>query len=255
MKKIIYSIIETFLRNKGVKTTISGIELRLPVRFYKYYPKDYEGENIAFFRREVKDGDFVIDIGAQLGLMTKIFSDLVGNNGKVFAFEPTPETFHYFLETIAINGLSKNVIPYQKAVADRNTSAFFKVSEHSVDASNSLIPFNDDISNEEVKVDVISIDNFVEANNIPRINFAKIDAEGAEYLVLKGLQRTISRDRPKINLALHPGAVEKFGGSLNEIYDFIVANEYAVIYKSSIISKERFLNIDDLFDVQLLPRE
>ena len=153
---------------------------------------------------------------------------------------------------IAINGLNKNVIAYQKAIADRNTTAFFRVSRHSVDASNSLIPFTDSTGNEGVNVDVLSIDSFVESSNISRINFVKIDAEGAEYLVLKGLQNTISRDMPKINLALHPGAIEKFGGSLDEIYEFVTINGYDVFLKNSKILKEDFLNIHDLFDVQLL---
>src|SRR2546430_7594739 len=106
MKHIIYKILDFILRGKGVKTTISGTSIRLPTRYFRYYPSDYEQENILFFKRNIKKGDCVVDIGAQIGLMTKIFSDLVGKEGKVYAFEPEAQTFELLKKTISINNIA-----------------------------------------------------------------------------------------------------------------------------------------------------
>jgi len=254
MKKIIYNILELFFRN-GVKVEVSGIRLRLPVRFYRYYGSNYEEENISFFRDSIKINDVVIDIGAQIGLMSKLFADIVGSNGKVYAFEPTPKTFDVLKQTLNMNGIEKIVQPFQEAVAEKKGTAMFNVSEIDIDASNSLSALKEGGNVRGIEINVTSVDEFVKENSIDKIDFIKIDAEGAEYFVLLGAKNVISHQRPVINLALHPAAISRLNSSLKQIFEFIREHNYIISYQSSFVSEKDFISKTDLFDVQLLPNK
>ncbi|PBQ32564.1 hypothetical protein CNR22_12545 [Sphingobacteriaceae bacterium] len=253
MKKLIYKLLEVIYRN-GVQTVISGITVKLPFRFYRYYEKDYETDNVSFFKKTIKKNDVIFDIGAQIGLMTKLFSDLTGPGGKVFSFEPTPFTFSILQKTIALNSIGHIAKPVQAAVSDKKGKATFNVSDVDIDAANSLSAVQRDHTISGIEVDVTSVDTFVSENSIQKVNFLKIDAEGAEYFVLLGSAETLKKDRPIVNLALHPNALSNFNSSLQEIYDFVRAINYDILFKSKHMSKEEFCSQADLFDVQLLPK-
>lgn len=253
MKQIIYKLLEGFFKN-GIKTEISGISLKLPFRFYRYYESDYEIENVTFFKQNVKQKDIVIDIGAQIGLMTKLFADLVGTNGKVYSFEPTPKTFDVLKDTIRINNIKDIVYPFQEAVSDKKGTAIFNVSDVDIDAANSLSNSARNHTTSGIEVNITSVDEFMKDMSVNKINFLKIDAEGAEYYVLLGANNTIDKHKPIINLALHPLSLNNFNSSLKGIYDFVTGKNYKIIYKSKEISEYDFVNSDNLFDVQLIPK-
>ena len=252
IKEIIYKIADIALRGKGVEVNISGIKLRLPTRYYKYYGSEYEKDSIAQMKKEIHSGQTVIDIGAQLGLMTKLFADLVGQEGKVYAFEPTPSTFSLLKKTIAINNINNIARPVQKAVSNEKGVATFNISEQEASNANSLSKNNNDHTR-GIKVELISVDDFVKEFKINKIDYIKIDAEGAEFAVLKGAEKTIKKDRPKMLLALHPEAIHNFGDSLEVIWDFILLNNYSIEYEGKPITKQQFVQEKNLFDVHLFP--
>ena len=72
-------------------------------------------------KNQIKESDIVIDIGAHIGYFSLIFAKLVGNNGKVFSFEPEPENYKILKKNIEINNY-QNVILEQKGVSDINNS-------------------------------------------------------------------------------------------------------------------------------------
>lgn len=253
MKKLIYKILDLFFR-KGVQTTVSGVSIRLPFRFYRYYENNYEADNISFFKRTIKKNDVILDIGAQIGLMTKLFSELTGSGGKVFSFEPTPFTFSILKKTIAFNNIGAIAHPVQAAVSDKKGKAIFNVSDVAIDAANSLSTVKRDKLVSGIEVDVTSVDSFAKEQDLKKIDFIKIDAEGAEYHVLLGAAETLEKKQAIVNLALHPRAIADFNSSLEEIFDFIKNKDYDLIFKSRQMSREEFCSQTNLFDVQLLPK-
>ena len=147
----------------------------------------------------------------------------------------------------------KIVFPFQEAVAEKKGRAIFNISNTDLDAANSLSMFKRSSTVSGIEVNVTSIDDFVKEQGIKKVNFIKIDAEGAEYYVLLGAANTLAKQRPIINLALHPLALSKFSSSLKEIIDFVKQHNYEVFYKSKTIVEQDFITKTNLFDVQLLP--
>ncbi len=252
MKNIIYRFFELIFKD-GITTNVSGVVIKLPFRYYRYYEKDYELDNITFFRKKIKTDNVVIDIGAQIGLMTKLFADLVGPTGKVYTFEPTPKTFNVLSETIRINKMENNVIPFQEALSDKKGKAIFNISNIDIDASNTLSNVIRNSTSSAIEINVTSVDEVVNENSLTKVDFIKIDAEGAEYYVLLGAKNTMVSLKPIINLALHPNALTGFNSSLKEIYAFIKSNNYKVIYKFNEMDEKDFIQNTNLFDVQLMP--
>jgi FkbM family methyltransferase len=156
-------------------------------------------------------------------------------------------------KTIAINGLSDIVKPNKMAVADKKGETFFYITDIEAHNSNSLSDNKRDYGNEhKIDVDLVSVDEYTQSESITKVDFIKIDAEGAEYSVLKGCAATIRRDKPKMILALHPASIINFGNSLGEIWDYLQSFGYTVIYKSEKVDKGFFTSQDDLFDVFLI---
>ncbi|MBL7933198.1 MAG: FkbM family methyltransferase [Bacteroidia bacterium] len=253
MKNLIYKIIELFYPS-GKSIRISGITIRLPFRFRNYYQADYEIEHINFFKQRIKQNSVVLDIGAQLGLMSKVFSDLTGAGGKVFAFEPAPYTFKTLCKTIEMNMMGHTVIPVQKAVSDKKGTTQFFISKMKLDPANSLVDYKRKHDFESIDVHVTSVDDFVVDQDLAKVDFIKIDAEGAEYEVLLGAQKTLQKHRPVIHLALHPAALKSFGSSMHQIYHFIVSNNYELLFKSKVMNEQDFTSSQDFFDVELIPK-
>ncbi len=79
----------------------------------------YENAETQLFERHIKDGDVVLDLGANIGYFTLIAAKCVGANGKVYAFEPDPTNFSFLKKSVEINNY-KNVICEQKAVSNEN---------------------------------------------------------------------------------------------------------------------------------------
>jgi len=253
MKEIIYQVLNFLLGGKGIKIKISGFTLKLPIRFYKYFENNYELNNINFINNYVTKGLTVIDIGAHVGLLSIILFKKVGNSGKVFSFEPTPSTFKVLQKTISINNAQSVIIPINKAVADKSGETFFYTTNQTGDNSNSLADNKRTGRLEKkIRIEIMSIDELFVEKKLTTIDFIKIDAEGAEFAVLKGGDHVIDIFKPKILLGLHPNQIKNFGDSLEDIYDFLVAKKYKIIYKSEEISKKDFVSTTDLFDVFLM---
>lgn len=254
MKKLIYKGVDTLTGGKGIKKNISGFGLRIPIGYHNYFETDYELNNINFINNYLSPGMTVIDIGAHVGLLSVIMAQKVKPSGKVYSFEPTPSTFKLLQKTIAINGLPEIVKPNMMAVADKKGKTFFYVTDIEAHNSNSLSNNKRDYGNEhKIDVELVSVDEFASENNISKIDFLKIDAEGAEFSVLKGCEKTFRKDKPKMILALHPSSIVNFGNSLGEIWDYLASFGYTVIFKSEKIDRDFFIRQDDLFDVFLFP--
>ena len=141
----------------------------------------------------VKAGDIVFDIGAHFGF----FSYYAVQKGakEVYAFEPNPYVFEILKGNAKI--WSEKIKPFQIALYSSN--GFQKLSIPNRLAMNSTLR---EVQNcEKVVVKTMTLDKFVEENGIERVDFIKIDAEGAEREIIKGAEKTIREFKPRMAIA------------------------------------------------------
>lgn len=146
----------------------------------------------------VHSGDSIIDVGASVGVYTRKFSELVGVSGRVYAFEPVPESF-YLLTTLAGLMPYRNVTLFNIAASDKVEIARITVPRLDNYPRNyyraSLAKGNTPLGEYNMQVLCCPLDAF----NFPRtIRLIKIDVEGHEEAVLKGMRNLIERDRPTL---------------------------------------------------------
>lgn len=154
----------------------------------------YEFAKQALVAKMVPPGSIAFDVGAHVGFYTLLFSELVGPQGRVVAFEPVPRNIAYLREHIRLNRLA-NVTVVEAAVAEGGGKAMFSEGAHS--SAGRLV------ADGQLEVSRVSLDDLVGAQKIPAPDFIKIDVEGAEWLVLTGARETLSQYRPTIFLATH----------------------------------------------------
>jgi FkbM family methyltransferase len=156
-----------------------------------------------FLINQLNPNDTFLDVGAHYGYFTLLASLLVGNRGKVYSFEASPTTY---------NILSKNVLnieqitSYNCAVSDEKTNLTFYEFPNLYSEYNALdvTQFeNEDWFAEykpkEIKIQSIVLDEFI-TNQHAMPSIIKIDVEGAEYKVIKGLKHFLEHNAPIIVL-------------------------------------------------------
>jgi len=156
----------------------------------------YEYKERILFEKIVKKGSVVFDIGAHCGFYTLLASELVGPEGKVFAFEPFPKNINYLKEHIRLNNLS-NVVVIEAAVSDIYGRSCFGLDANASSSEGHLGVEGGII------VKTVSLDELVDKKEIPDPDYIKIDVEGAELSVLSGARRLVERKHPVLFVSTH----------------------------------------------------
>lgn len=153
---------------------------------------EFSEEEVDLFRLFIKEEMFVFDIGANIGTNTISFSKLVGEFGKVFAYEPQRIIFQTLCGNLAINSIT-NVYCFQKALGYTQGIAEIMVpdyTKHNNFGGMKVEEFNNSENHE--KVEVIPFDSL----NTDKCDFIKVDIEGMERAFLLGAEKTINKFRP-----------------------------------------------------------
>ncbi len=183
------------------------------------YEKDDEAQ---IFLSYLKPGMTVIDIGANIGLYSLLAGKTVGSTGRVIAFEPVPEIFERLGRHISLNGLT-NILPQRIAISDTNGTGTFFLGR--TGSSGSL--FRQETSR-SIRVNTETLDSFLRRKEIRKVDAVKVDAEGAEMRIVRGMQRLLlSSEKPLLMFEILPPALQPAGSSAEEIFDDIVSYGYA----------------------------
>lgn len=153
---------------------------------YFFLKRRYEKSELSFLRERVTPEMVVMDIGANIGFYTNFLSELVGSEGQVHAFEPDPFNFSRLQET---TGPLKNVQRHQVAIGPEDgRMSLFLSSSANID---SYLTESSGANTQTVAVR--SMDSF--CRNMEHVDGIKMDIQGGEYGALKGMQKTIERNR------------------------------------------------------------
>jgi FkbM family methyltransferase len=203
LPKLAYPVLKGELKGKKIILgSMSG-----PGNGSSIYFDLVEKEQTREFIKHLNRCNNVFDIGANVGYYTLLASKMVGNKGKVYAFEPVIRNLVYLYKHIYINKIENvNIVPL--ACSDSVSLKSFKLA---ADAACGYLDEGDynyegDIL-KSIYVQTITLDNFItETKVVPDI--IKIDVEGAELLVLRGAKDTLIKYKPKIFLSIHSDELE-----------------------------------------------
>jgi FkbM family methyltransferase len=176
--------------------------------------KIWEPVVTAYLRDTVKPGQNAIDIGAHIGYFTLIMSKLVGDSGRVFAFEPEPSNFDLLQTNLRLNR-TRNVLAERKAVADRAGRAELHVSDRNT-GDHRL--YRSPVLRAVHEVATVTLDGYFAGNDGP-VHFVKIDTQGLEPKILDGMGTLIERNRPWLALVIEfsPGLLRCSGGDVGDL--------------------------------------
>jgi|694.fasta_scaffold14139_9 FkbM family methyltransferase len=193
------------------------------------YGCNIDMEAINAYNYLMRKGDYFLDIGANIGWQTVFASLIVGENGKVFSFEPDNKNFEVLKNNIKLNNLN-NVTAVKLALAESEYVGELYSSKQNF-GNHMLNPkfCNPEIHNSHCQVKVSTIDRFCEIHNIDtkKISLIKIDVEGSECRVLNGGSKFFENNRPNIILEYSPSQIAQCGFSVFDIFSFIDRNKYS----------------------------
>lgn len=185
----------------------------------------FENGEIAFMKRTLNNGDIFIDIGSNIGLFALEASPIVGNQGHVIAFEPSPDTFGRLLENVELNNF-KNIECRNKGVSDKKEMLEISISSSGYDAWNTFAPGDSDKFHKTVSVEVNSLDDELKDIDKKRIKLIKIDVEGWEKFVLLGAEDLLRNYNPIFMMEFTESNTFAAGYMVQELYDMLVEKGY-----------------------------
>ena len=200
-----------------VLSRVNGHPMWIYRSYTSYYVTDgYEPGTSAIFEKAIRRGDVILDIGANVGFYTLAAARAAGQGGRVYAFEPSPENLEILKRNTALNrhtnvsclgdALGDETGERQLIIADSPDCNSFKVNAyHSAKGT--------------VRVNCTTVDSFLAGG---RADVVKVDVEGAEVSVLRGMQRTLERNRCiRLFVELNPASLEAAGVSGTELFEIL----------------------------------
>ena len=168
----------------------------------------FEAKETAFVRSTVSTSWVCVDVGANFGWYTVLLSRLCGDAGRVHAFEPVPDTYELLQRNLELNECA-NVVTNRAALDAAQARKELYIPDIGVSGSFALHPF--DRSYRAMSVETRTLDDYVEAQGLERLDFVKADIEGAELGLLQGAKRTLSRFGPVLMLEVQRSSTTLFG--------------------------------------------
>ncbi len=165
----------------------------------------------------------VFDIGADIGYYSLLLAKLVGPTGLVFSFEPIPKAKWYLDKNIEMNGLD-NVRSFDFALFDEPGVAC-------LEAPLTLSKINlskKKLSGKDIQVEMKVFDEWKAKGELNRVDLVKLDVEGAELNVLRGMKATLQNQKPAILVEVHSQELKSFGFSPSDLIEFLSEFGYQI---------------------------
>ncbi len=187
--------------------------------WYGFYEKS-ESRTMQTF---ISSNTIFIDIGANVGYYTLLAAHII-KNGQVYSFEPVSSTFNKLLRNISLNGFS-TIQCTQKAISNFNGKANVFIS-NDCNSGMSGLQFAENFSGKTEIIDCITLDQAVEDYRIPKVNIIKIDVEGSEVNILKGMEMVLNVYKPILLIEISAETLAMHNEKIGTVYDLLFAKKY-----------------------------
>jgi FkbM family methyltransferase len=184
----------------------------------------YQLDIIHIMKKHLKPGNTFVDAGANLGYFTAIGANLVTKMGEVHAFEPAIESFKTLKRNKEQNPDYK-IILNNCAVGDVDEETIMTVTSGETSGASSIVEevIGGQLSKKKIKVRVVRLDKYIKKNKIKKISLIKIDVEGYEFPVLKGLENYFREtdNYPIIICEITPSAYPALKQTRTQLIDYM----------------------------------
>lgn len=195
-------------------------------------PVSISQSDIDFFRQFVKEGDFIIDIGANIGDTTVPMAIAAGKEGLTLGFDPNPYVYKILEANAGLNREKSNIVPVCSAISTEEEEFYFISSEASF-ANGGISPTRESIHGRFIypeKVKGVNLFSYLKENHkdqLDKFSFIKIDTEGYDKEIIRSVADLIKAYKPVI-------VAESFGKSSDqakmELYELISMHGYTLFY-------------------------
>jgi FkbM family methyltransferase len=205
---------------RGYAVDLPGLgSVRLPASFLSHGLDTLEVPTLAAFRRELKPDTVFYDVGASTGLYSLVAQGILNAQGEIHAFEPDDPSLELYARHFREMHPHCALFLNRCFAADNDTAApaAVRIAESARLEAGAVqrhrYLFN---SADTEGIASIRLDSYVADGHRPP-SVIKIDVEGAELLVLRGLRETLRHFQPILFVSVHPGLIEQFGQRTDEI--------------------------------------
>lgn len=188
-----------------------------------YFLGDYEKPEIDFLYKTLRKGDVFVDIGANIGLFSLNASVILGETGKIYAFEAYPSNYDVLRSHVRLNGFH-NITAENVAISDRKSIIEMKYNANDRNIGMASAYLKDFTSS--IAVNALSLDEYTAEKNITRIDLIKMDIEGGEFKALQGMENVLRMWSPKLLIEINSEAMQSADYSESDILKFLEKLKY-----------------------------
>jgi len=219
----------------GIARRRDGLLMRLDTRnhidWQLYFTGVFEPQISALIRYLLRPGHVAIDVGANIGTHTLEMVAAVGSTGKVHAFEPNALVRSGMSENIRLNDFERIVDVHAQALGEVRSHAFLRVpvegdETYSNQGLSSLVAL--DTPHREVAVEVETLDEFIDARALSKLTMVKIDTQGYDAKVIRGMSRCLARMSPVVVLEYEAWAWKKADESITDLATWLAKIHYTL---------------------------
>lgn len=201
---------------------VFNIDTTYPMESSIWLAGVYEVTTTNFLKKVIRKDDILVDVGANCGAITLLAGSLI-NQGKIYAFEPSPDVHMRLKNNINANPQLKKIVKVFHYGLGRNKRQGFYYEDPHYRGNGALQ------TEGKVTVEIISLDEWVFLEKLEKIDLIKIDVEGMEYDVLLGGKAVLEKYQPIIYFETLPIFFQTTSYTIKTIYEFLAALGYKII--------------------------
>jgi FkbM family methyltransferase len=212
------------------------------IQSYLYYFGTWEPAISGWVASRLQAGDCFLDVGANIGYYTLLASKVVGERGKVVAVEAAPWIYSLLCNNVKINQLA-NVRTVLAAVgSERGKTRLFSGQAENIGETSTVRKTKPD--DDGIEVEVYSLQEILLANEIEKARMIKIDVEGAELLVLRGLAPILEQFPYNVEIVMEisPYLMVRPEQSIEELLSIMQMHGFHGFFLEDRCRAERYFN-------------
>lgn len=198
-----------------------AVDTRDLIQRYLYLFGVWEPHMTRWLKSRLRPGDVLVDVGANIGVFAVLGSRLVGDEGRVVAVEASPVLHRRMLRHVQLNGCG-NVRAVNAAVSDKQETLRFVLASSKNMGANSIVPYEGPTES-SFQTDALPLTEILERDELVRARVVKIDVEGAEGRVVRGLAPLLDQLPSDVEIAVEvtPERMAQLGESAEELLEVL----------------------------------